>query len=1017
MLSVGLSRLVKHIVVFVSLGLCFGLSAYVGISLTRDGGRIAAVWVPNAILLCVLLRAKRSHYVPLIATCFASNIVANVAVGDSVSIAFLMSSINVVEVTVALLLLNYFKVLRPNFAEYREIGVFALTSVAACSVSAICAAIIISGTLRVELSGVFWEWFRADALGLLIVTPAMTILFDAWCRRHKLTQAMLVEGVLVIAIGTTVSVYTFWQTKFPFLFLDAPIVLLYAFRLGSFGNAIAILNLAIVASVATTYGHGPINLVRGDLSEKLFVLQVFLASSFAIGLPIAALLRSKRLAEDRFRQIAELSPVGIFRRSSTGELRYANVAFWDKVGSREELAQSLFWKNLSQMPRGKNEFAVFQKSSGRTIRVRSQTIDNENGDDDGILGAVIDITTETASQKRLAEAKRTFETLSDLSPAGIFRTAADGTCTYVNRAWEKLAGIDAFCAIGKGWIRSLHPDDRERVVNMWHAATGHGQAYADEFRFVHASGSVRWAAVMARPEKRSDDNVVAYVGVAVDITDRKATEEKLLEARRLADHAAASKAQFLANMSHEIRTPMNGVLGFAQVLAEEDLTEPQRRMVELIVHSGKSMLDLLNDILDVSKMESGKLTLAPEAIDVREQIGATVEGLRALAQSKDIALTCDFGNAVPSIIKIDPLRLRQILNNVIGNAIKFTDEGSVSIYVSLDKSVTSDQLKIRVTDTGVGIAPEKLEKIFGYFEQADAGVTNRFGGTGLGLAITKNLVAGFGGSVEVQSGVGSGSTFNIRLPIVQTQDDVGSIACCESGTDDREIRSVQTSLRLLVAEDNEINALVLQSMLARLGLEATVVGNGIEVLKHVDKAQEAGEPFDLVLMDLRMPEMDGFEATRRLRQNGYSAEVLPIVALTANSFADDIEACLKVGMQAHLAKPLEFSKLKRALADFGQCARQGVRRPNAMNERLTLAYEAQRDRMFDNLELSLQSPSGFNAHNLLNDMHQLSGTAAYFGEPELGEACRRGEAALRRLSGAELEEELKQLLAFQRVSR
>lgn len=1013
--SAALQRLGRHTALLFAVSLIFGLTAYAGITLTRDSGRIAAVWAPNAILLCVLLKAKREAWLPLLATCFVSNVIANLAVGDAAIMALSLSAINALEICAALFTLNYLGVTRPGFTEYRQIGVFALVAILACSLSSLCASLYLYLAMQAEISAVFWEWFRADALGLLVVTPALTILVDAWSQRHKLTRRMIIEGVLIIGVGTSISVYTFWQTRFPFLFLDAPIVLLYAFRLGALGNAIAILNLAIVASIATTYGHGPINLVRGDLSDKLFVLQVFLASSFAIGLPIAALLRGKRLAEDRFKQIAELSPVGIFQTSSSGELLYANAALWDQVGSREQLLRSTLWETLSEVPSEKGESTVFREFSGRTLRVRSQRIENDEGEHNGILGAVIDLTSETAAQQRLLEAKRTFETLTDLSPAGIFRTAADGNCTYVNRAWESLAGMDAFCAIGKGWTRSLHAEDRNRVVRTWEAATANGDGYADEFRFAHSDGSIRWAAVLARPEKKSDGSIAAYVGVAMDITDRKSAEIELLEARRQADEAAASKSQFLANMSHEIRTPMNGVLGFAQILAKEDLPQAQKQMIELIVQSGKNMLSLLNDILDVSKMEAGKLTLVSEPINVRQQILMAVEALSALAQNKGLELTCNVAPAVPDVLQSDPLRLRQILNNVIGNAIKFTDEGTVSVYVSVEDFENNDMLKIRVTDTGVGIAPEKLAMIFGYFDQADGGVSNRFGGTGLGLAITKNLVAAFGGSVEVQSGIGSGSIFNIRLPIVGGRGEDPVDMSLVSQDDASTVESPLEPLRLLVAEDNEINVLVLQSMLERLGLQATIASNGLEALQIIDDATKTGQRFDLVLMDIRMPEMDGLEATRQLRERGYSAEDLPIVALTANSSADDIENCRRTGMQGHLSKPLAFEKLRAALVEFG--ARRGLSAEGQGRtvDRLAIAYKEQRDRMFANL--ALYAAKGFDHGALMSDMHQIAGTAAYFNEREFGEACREGEAALMHLTGLELREKLEQLFAFQRVSR
>lgn len=992
--------------------LAFGAFAYLGIHLTRGEGRIAAVWVPNAIMLVGIMRARRQAKPFFFATCLTANIGANLLIGDAGPVAIALACINSLEVFVVWHLLKRFGFSRPAFVEFDEIKAFGLAVAIAVSISSIAASSAMAIFNGIDPLALAWKWFRADAMGLLIVVPALMILGDGWQKRNQLTRDKVLAGLLVIGIGSTISAYTFYQTRFPLLFLDAPLVLFYAYRLGAIGNAIAILNLAVVAIVATAYGHGPISLVRGDLTDKLFVLQVFLASSFMMGLPVAALLKAKQKAEERFRLIAELSPVGIFQTDAQLNLRYGNSAFRSKIGTEEEMYGSPIWDAIGFLGKAEqNEFTALDERSGRTLKVKTQALADEAGEPDGILGAMVDISAEVSARKKLEDAKRSFETLTELSPAGITRATADGSYTYVNKAWQALSGIDAFCATGKGWMAAVHPDDRDRVSDAWYDSIEAGASLEIDYRFLKEDGTINWIKALSRPDIANDGTVTGFIGVALDITDRMSTEAELIKAKLGADEAAMSKAQFLANMSHEIRTPMNGVLGFAQMLSREDLTERQHQHVQMIIQSGSTMLALLNDILDVSKIEAGRMDLHFEAMDVRQQVNTCIDGLRSLADAKNIALHGTVSTKVPDRIECDPLRFRQILNNIIGNAIKFTDEGHVSVSISSDELAAGNVLLVRVSDSGIGIAPDKLEAIFGYFDQAETTVTTRFGGTGLGLAITKNLIEKFGGSVEVQSDLGFGSTFFIRLPfettICEGKEGLGE----PSKQSESPFMPSAATIELLVAEDNEVNIAVLQAMLDRLGVEATVARDGEQAVSIIQQARAAGLKFDLVLMDMRMPVMDGLEATRQLRELGFGAEQLPIIALTANSFAEDKAACLDAGMQGHLAKPLEFERLQDLLRTYGRAKSDASDRLTEVTRRLAGKFETQKARVLNMVAAIIKSdkievPEGFET-----DLHQLAGTAGYFDQSDFGLVCREAEAALRKMENLELKGELERLFA------
>ncbi|MBS7671325.1 MASE1 domain-containing protein [Croceicoccus gelatinilyticus] len=984
--------LVRRLALVALVSVCFGALAYLGITLTRDTGRIAAVWLPNAVLLFAMFKSGKHTWPLLFAGAFAANIAVNLFVGDALPVAAGLAICNTIEVMVALRVLMAFGTERPSFMRFEELWSFVIAALAGAASAAIVASIALHFLSGAEMSDVLWKWLRADVLGLLVITPALVILADAFRQRDRLTRHKLGEAILVIGFGSSVSLYTFWQSSFPLLFLDAPLVLLYAFRLGAVGNAIAILNLALVATVATSLGHGPISLVKGDLQEKLIVLQLFLASSFAMGLPVAALLRAKRAAEDRFHKIAKLSPVGIFSTHSDASIRFGNDVFWSKMEGAGSLLNTPEWKILSEMERGEE---IVKDAVGRTLKIRTQKVYNDNGEEEGILGAVIDISAEISAQKKLSEAKRLFENLTEMSPAGIFRTSASGECTYVNRAWERLAGINGFCAMGMGWTKCLHPDDAERVGALWSRAVETSSPFEVEFRFLHEDGTVKWGAALSRPEIRNNGEVVGFIGVCLDITDRKQSEAELVEAKRDADRAAISKSQFLANMSHEIRTPMNGVLGFAEMLSKEDLTHEQHKQVQMIVQSGSTMQQLLNDILDISKMEAGKLELAYEPIDVRNHVEVCVEGLRSLAETKGIALSASIGSMVPHCIKSDPLRFRQIISNIVGNAIKFTEDGHVSVSVNHEAEDGCDRLVVRVSDTGIGIPEDKLEAIFDYFDQGSAGVTNRFGGTGLGLAITKNLIEKFGGSINVQSTQGCGSTFFIRIPFEHCS--VHETVVPKAAPIPNEDLVGARDVRILVAEDNEINVRLVRMMLEKLGLEAEYASNGQVAIDMAETARDEGKPFGLVFMDVRMPVMDGLEATRMLRQKGFTKAQLPVFALTANSFAEDVEACLEAGMQGHLAKPLSFDRLLDTLARFDKPSEKKATSTGGqpMPDHLKVQFKAQKDRAIDALGRWVHGEQLVPPSDLETDLHQLAGTAGYFGESDFGENCRTCESIIR----------------------
>jgi signal transduction histidine kinase/CheY-like chemotaxis protein len=373
-----------------------------------------------------------------------------------------------------------------------------------------------------------------------------------------------------------------------------------------------------------------------------------------------------------------------------------------------------------------------------------------------------------------------------------------------------------------------------------------------------------------------------------------------MDARERAEQAARARTLFLANMSHELRTPMNGVIGITELLLGNNLTKDMRTQLELVHRSGTQMVLLINDILDLTRLESSKLKLESLPTDIRSILDDVISLQKHSLGQKKLTLHVEIDNAIPKSCLSDGLRLKQILINLTRNAVKFTNEGSVIL-----KAMKVDRkIRFEVVDTGIGIPFDVQEKLFSPFEQADLSFTRRYGGSGLGLAISQRLVSLFGGSLKVFSEEGIGSNFSFEIDCVASDEFLPS----SPPTSDHTQTNQDLNLRVLVVEDNEVNKLVVLGMLKRCGCATESKSNGKESIEAVSHGN-----FDLVLMDCHMPVMDGFEATRCIRNLETSASMVPIVALTASAMAEDIEACISSGMNAVLTKPLSLIELRKML--------------------------------------------------------------------------------------------------------
>jgi PAS domain S-box-containing protein len=584
--------------------------------------------------------------------------------------------------------------------------------------------------------------------------------------------------------------------------------------------------------------------------------------------------------------------------------------------------------------------------------VRKAHFVNDQGVVIGAVGAARNITERKAAEDALARSEERFRTLAQVSPVGIFQASLDARCTYVNESWASISGFSKTQALGLAWLRTLEPADRRTTLRGFRETIRTGEDFVAEFRLRSPRVGGIWVLVRAAATRDANNELTGFVGALTDITDRRHAEDALRRAKAVAEAATQAKAQFLANMSHEIRTPLAGVIGTTRLLSQTRLDEEQRRLADMAVESGRALLSVVNDVLDFSKIEAGQMPLRPAPFALRRCLDIVSGPSALLARERGLNLTVRVAPEVPDTLVGDEARLGQVLRNLLSNALKFTEDGGISVEVDLDQGAALEgQARVRfsITDTGSGIEPGYLPQIFESFSQGDSSYAKQHGGTGLGLAICKNLVGQMGGHIEVASTPGTGSTFafsavfglaqGVAAPAApQAQEPLmpfvpapaAAVRVAASAAPRRPAGTEQSGLRVLLAEDNAIGRVLMEHLLENAGHQVSCVGDGYEVLAAVRDGK-----FDLVLMDVQMPRMDGIAATRQIRQGaaGEQNAGIAIVALTAYASNEDRQHFLDSGMDDAVAKPAEeealFAAMERALAAARDRSRPAPQAPTA----------------------------------------------------------------------------------------
>ena len=524
----------------------------------------------------------------------------------------------------------------------------------------------------------------------------------------------------------------------------------------------------------------------------------------------------------------------------------------------------------------------------------------------GFRGIVQDITERKRAEEALRQSEERYRTIIENMHDAYFEMDLKGNLTFFNDALCKLHGRSREDLIGRNNREYMDEETARRTSSVFKEVHATGQPARNmTWKWTQPGQPDRWFEYSVSLIRNAAGQPTGFRGISREITEQIQHEEALQKAKEAADAANRAKSEFLANMSHEIRTPMNGIIGMTELTLETDLTSEQRDNLEMVRASTDSLLSLINDILDFSKIEAGKLELDPISFDLRDSVEDTLKTLALRAHQKGLELACDVRPDVPGALFGDPGRLRQILVNLVGNAIKFTKQGEVVVSVEVAERGRDDSLlHFAVGDTGVGIPPDKQRMIFEPFSQADGSTTRRHGGTGLGLTISSKLVAIMGGQIWVESEPGLGSVFHFTARFGLQRNEVSEVASIP--------KIALRGMPVLIVDDNATNRRILNCTLANWGIGSTAVESAEQALQALAHARDAGGPFALILLDAQMPEMDGFSLASTIKENpGLTGAA--IMMLSSSGRPGDAARCRDLGIAGYLTKPVKQSELLNAI--------------------------------------------------------------------------------------------------------
>ncbi|NJC04782.1 PAS domain S-box-containing protein [Sphingomonas kaistensis] len=954
--------------------------ALAGIELTREGGRIASVWVANAAIIAILLRTARPRWPLLLLASFAGNVAAGLVSGDRSVLVVALAACNLAEIAIVCLLFARRFAVPATLDSPARLIHLALLAVVGPAVSTLLAGLSLALAQDGAAIAPLAHWWLADCLGILILTPLLVTLAHARGQRERGQE---LEYGLLLLLAAAVTGAVFARTT-PFIFLITPVLMFAGLRLSLQRCATLVLAVSAIALALTFGGLGPLNHPLISDHSRIFLIQAFLATAVALTLPVSALRHDRArtassllLREEHYRLLADNSSDLVLRLTADGDADYVSSASERMLGLTagdlhgRALAgrinpedRSRFAAAVERARRHGDSMTCFRMrhacGQDRWIEAHMRLAGPAERDTGGEVAAPCTAAAEgrcapgaatpcaaggratfgavdrpVVANLRDIHDRRTAELLAADSAARLresnrLLTMAEGLASLghwvFDPARKQLAlsaeaaamlGLARRTVVARDALGRLHPQDRLRLLRTLAAAYRVSAPVECTIRLHEDVGRT----LQLRMHLHGDDRASSLFGVVSDITAKLEDEHRLVSALEEARAAASFRSQFLATMSHEIRTPMTGVIGMIELLESDPTSDERELYLNTLRQSGDLLMAVVNDILDFSKVDAGRITIADEPFDVGATLLTTLRLFDRPASSRGLALRLDGPDPGALWLRGDALRVRQVLSNLLSNAIKFSERGDVLLRCAVQR-IAGDRHRVRlsVTDQGIGIPPSLRARLFEPFVQGADGTPD--GGTGLGLAISRRLVAAMGGTIQVQSRPRQGSTFTITLTLADAVpaaagDDEGALAALGAGP--------EGALDILLAEDNPVNQLLVTALCRRLGHRVTCAANGQQAA-----ALAAAKAFDLILMDIQMPRCDGLTATRLIRAGGGASAAVPIIALTADAACSSQRADYDAaGFDGLLTKPIDSAAFTRTLGELAGAARLPAASPVA----------------------------------------------------------------------------------------
>ncbi len=931
-----------------AIGLLVFALTWASLQMSLSWHRLPPIWLSNAVIVAFLLRSKLHEWPALLVAALLGDIAAKLGIGDHLGTVLGLAGANMVEAVVCAA--GAMRILggRVDLERSRDLLVFGAIAAIASMVGATFGSGWLS--LRDPIPPlVNWGlWALSDALGLIILTPLLCAI--PLGRAGQPFARGRGRGLVRVLFATAATIGLAAALPSHSLPLLAPPLLIFAtLQLEFLGAALCTLAIAVAFTVFMAHGWTPAVVAGRAFTFQLLGVQVFLLATSLVTLPVAAALQRRRLLEKEL-LVSRDALVEANRQARMAE-KLAGIGYWRLIPGEDRFVWSdemyrIYGRDPAEGPPTVAESTtmvhpddqqelqrhrqVFHGSEApelavrvvrpsgevRHVLVRSMVERDEAGVIVARFGTLCDVTELKNAETAARQNEQRYRFVTDNAPDMITRASLAGEVLFVSPGSVRVFGYQPEEMASQNAQKMVHPDDLDRVMATIMGMIADRSPRLPEpmcYRARHKDG--HWIWIETNPTLVFDDKgePVEFIDVIRDVTQTKAFEAELEEARARAEAGAAAKSAFLANMSHELRTPLTSIIGFSRLLGErQDLAEEARRHARRIQDASGALMAVINDVLDFSKLEADQAELEIQPLSVPKLVEEAFGILAIQAAAKGLELQEDLDPKTPALVAGDMARLRQVLLNFLGNAVKFTDEGGITVRTRWRGGKRSGRLRISVVDTGVGIAADKLERLFERFSQTEVSISRTHGGTGLGLAICKATIALMGGEVGVETKPGKGSTFWFEIPTSAAE------ATCQPI--EGEGLAEFPPLNILMVDDTAVNRELVKLMLEPLGCRIEEASGG------ADGVQAAmTRSFDVVLMDVRMPGVDGLEATRLIRAVSALNRRTPILALTADVQPENAVACRNAGMDDVIAKPIVPGELLAKLMQWTSAGREEVR--------------------------------------------------------------------------------------------